>query len=63
MITTIGYRWAVKCENAKGDRDEGDEVIEGVDNPNARRENGTYANVAEAKREKGDRWSGYRYIL
>ncbi|TFL02118.1 MFS general substrate transporter [Pterulicium gracile] len=63
LITTIGYRWAVKCENAKGDRDEGDEVIEGVDNPNARRENGTYANVAEAKREKGDRWSGYRYIL
>lgn len=63
LLTTIGYRWAVKRENAKRDRGERDEVIEGVDNPKARPANGTYANIAEAKRDKGDRWSGYRYIL
>ena len=25
--------------------------------------NGRFATVEDAKREKGDRWSGYRYIL
>lgn len=25
--------------------------------------NGRFATVEEAKREKGDNWSGYRYIL
>lgn len=25
--------------------------------------NGRYASVEEAKREKGDEWSGYRYTL
>ena len=25
--------------------------------------NGRFATVEEAKKEKGDRWSGYRYIL
>lgn len=25
--------------------------------------NGTYATIDDARRDKGDKWSGYRYIL
>lgn len=25
--------------------------------------NGRFATIEDAKREKGDRWSGYRYVL
>ena len=37
---------------------------EGVEEREERaRKNGHFVSVEEAKREKGDRWSGYRYIL
>lgn len=64
LISAFVYRFMLKRENDRRDRGERDEVIEGV---NEDREdllkNGRYANVLEAKREKGDKWSGYRYTL
>ncbi|KAJ7879930.1 MFS general substrate transporter [Mycena olivaceomarginata] len=51
-----------KKENARRDRGERDEIIgqmsESEDNGN-----GKFATVEDAKRQKGDQWSGYRYIL
>ncbi|KAH9832608.1 MFS general substrate transporter [Rhodofomes roseus] len=49
-------------ENRKRERGERDEVIKGV---NEDRDdlvcNGVFASVEEARREKGDTWSGFRY--
>lgn len=44
----------------RGDRDEiiGFEPNDGLKNES----NGRFATLAEAKREKGDNWSGYRYV-
>lgn len=44
-------------------RGERDEVIEGVDNKHADEKNGKFASVQEARMEKGDMWSGFRYTL
>lgn len=47
-------------------RDEGlrDEVIDGTDNKCAdETRNGRFQTVEDARREKGDRWSGFRYTL
>lgn len=64
IISAALYRWLLKKENGRRDQGERDEVIIGV---NEKREdllkNGCYQNLEEVKREKGDRWSGYRYIL
>lgn len=63
-ISSITYRVLLKRENGRRDRGERDEVIVGVnDNREDLLKNGRYASVDEAKREKGDRWSGYRYTL
>ncbi|KAJ7066455.1 MFS general substrate transporter [Mycena amicta] len=55
--------YLLKKENARRDRGERDEVIspdfEGMEDNG----NGRYATVEDAKRDKGDNWSGYRYIL
>ncbi|KAG5337104.1 hypothetical protein C0989_010759 [Termitomyces sp. Mn162] len=47
-------------ENARRDRGERDEIIgkEGTGNE----KNGRFATLEEAKLEKGDEWSGYRYM-
>ncbi len=58
-ICTVALRW----ENARRDRGERDEVIRGVVNVNAREINGVYESVEEARRAKGDKWSGFRYIV
>ncbi|KAI0339597.1 MFS general substrate transporter [Trametopsis cervina] len=64
IICAIAYRTLLKRENDRRDRGERDEVIVGV---NEDREdllvNGRFESVEEAKREKGDGWSGYRYTL
>ena len=46
-------------------RDSGkrDEVIRGVENKYADERNGVFDTVEDAKREKGDEWSGFRYTL
>ncbi|OBZ73553.1 hypothetical protein A0H81_06343 [Grifola frondosa] len=64
LITSVVYLLLLRRENAKRERGERDEIILGVnDNRTDLAQNGTYASVAEAKREKGDEWSGYRYTL
>ena len=55
----------LRSENKRRDRGERDELIKvdgkviGGGDP----KNGVYESVEEAKRDKGDEWSGYRYIL
>ncbi|KAF9462113.1 major facilitator superfamily domain-containing protein [Collybia nuda] len=53
----------LKRENGRRDRGERDEVIEGVDNKHANEKNGRYESVTEARIDKGDEWSGFRYTL
>jgi hypothetical protein len=70
-VSSIAYYIFLRRENATRDRGERDEVIEGVfrekegaeEREERARRNGRFASVEEAKREKGDLWSGYRYIL
>ncbi|KAH7921228.1 MFS general substrate transporter [Leucogyrophana mollusca] len=61
LVSTVTYRYLLKAENARRDRGERDEIIEGVDG--GMEANGRFASVEDAKREKGDEWSGYRYTL
>lgn len=64
LICAALYRFFLKRENERRMRGERDEVIEGVnDDREDLAKNGRYASVEEAKREKGDEWSGYRYTL
>ena len=53
----------LKRENARRDRGERDEVIDGVDNKFADEHNGHFESVDAARVEKGDMWSGFRYTL
>ncbi|KAJ7781975.1 MFS general substrate transporter [Mycena maculata] len=61
IIANSVFLYLLKNENARRDRGERDEVIgsEALEDNG----NGRYATVEDAKREKGDNWSGYRYIL
>ena len=64
LISAIVYRVLLKRENDRRDRGERDEIIEGVnDDREDLAKNGRFASVDDAKREKGDEWSGYRYTL
>ncbi|TFK39766.1 major facilitator superfamily domain-containing protein [Crucibulum laeve] len=58
------YMLLLRSENARRDRGERDEIIGGKSvSPDSQNEkNGRFATVEDAKREKGDKWSGYRYI-
>ena len=55
----------LRKENAARARGERDEIIIGVNDsalgPNP--DNGKYQSVEEARRDKGDKWSGYKYTL
>ncbi|PBK99763.1 MFS general substrate transporter [Armillaria gallica] len=59
---SIVYLILLKRENKKRERGERDEVI-GDSTEKVPEENGRFATVSEAKMEKGDKWSGYRYTL
>ncbi|EGO22462.1 hypothetical protein SERLADRAFT_416918 [Serpula lacrymans var. lacrymans S7.9] len=61
FIANVTYQYMLKAENARRDRGERDEIIEGMSG--GLEINGRFASVEEAKREKGDEWSGYRYTL
>lgn len=65
LISLILYIILLKHENAQWDRGEQDEIIENqVETHDALNEkNGRYATVDEAKQDKGDEWSGYRYVI
>ncbi|KAK0214784.1 MFS general substrate transporter [Armillaria fumosa] len=49
-------------ENKKRDRGERDEIIGDI-TITGNEKNGRFATLADAKTEKGDQWSGYRYTL
>ncbi|KAL4062588.1 MFS general substrate transporter [Scleroderma citrinum] len=61
LIATVTLRYMLKRENDRRDRGERDEVIQGQEGGQS--VNGCFGSVEEAKREKGDEWSGYRYTL
>ena len=89
ILTSVVYYFALRAENARRERGERDEIIDGVNDngmficcyagpcpliclcdvgdsetiEKLARLNGRFATVEEARREKGDRWSGYRYVL
>ena len=56
------YLFLLNRDNQARERGERDEII-GDDITKGHEKNGRYDTVAEAKREKGDGWSGYRYTL
>ncbi|KAI1791780.1 major facilitator superfamily domain-containing protein [Ganoderma leucocontextum] len=59
LVMAIVYHLALRRENAKRERGERDEIIEGVnDGQTELAKNGRYKSVADAKRNKGDEWSG-----
>ncbi len=55
----------LRAENARRARGERNEIIVGVNDtePGVNPKNGTFECVDDAKREKGDEWSGYTYTL
>ncbi|ESK81576.1 hypothetical protein Moror_5080 [Moniliophthora roreri MCA 2997] len=61
IIASCIYLYFVKQENAKRERGERDEII--GDSMTGHEKNGRYDSVADAKREKGDGYSGYRYTI
>ncbi|ESK89347.1 high-affinity nicotinic acid transporter [Moniliophthora roreri MCA 2997] len=61
IITSCIYLFFVKRENAKRERSERDEII--GDSKTGHEKNGRYDSIADAKREKGDDYSGYRYTI
>jgi len=64
LISSIVYILILRRENRKRDEGERDEIIIGVNDEEVRlHKNGTFASVEDAKREKGDEWSGYRYTI
>ena len=61
LTASVAIRFLLKAENARRERGERDEVIDGYDG--GLEVNGRFGSVGEAKAEKGDLWSGYRYGL
>ena len=62
-FSSLIYTILLRRENKARDRGERDEVIGGLENKSANVDNGRYGSVAEARREKGDMWSGFRYTV
>lgn len=63
LISSGSMLFFLRRENARRERGERDEIIgEGVEGDEVKaKKNGRYATVSDAKRDKGDAWSGYRY--
>ena len=62
-LSSLIYTVLLRRENNARDRGDRDEVIDGVENKSADVVNGRYSSVSEARREKGDMWSGFRYTV
>jgi len=62
IISSSIYMFFLRRENIRRDRGERDEII-GGDPSTGHEKNGRYDSIADAKREKGDDWSGYRYTM
>lgn len=63
FVTTLLMMYLLKAENQRRDAGVRDEVISDKDAEKSEKGNGVYESVEEAKRQRGDKWSGYRYIL
>ncbi|KIY49917.1 MFS general substrate transporter [Fistulina hepatica ATCC 64428] len=65
IISSIVMIVLLKRENAKRERGERDEIIANSQTSIAdiQSKNRVYSSVEEAKRNKGDKWSGYRYTI
>ena len=63
IVSSIVYYIFLRAENSRRDRGERDEIIGDESGDGKNEKNGRFATVDDAKREKGDRWSGYRYTL
>ncbi|TFK36835.1 MFS general substrate transporter [Crucibulum laeve] len=63
FLCSILFAVLLRRENARRDRGERDEVIEGTDNKHANEKNGRYESVNAARIDKGDEWSGFRYTI
>ncbi|KIY70557.1 MFS general substrate transporter [Cylindrobasidium torrendii FP15055 ss-10] len=61
LIFSVVYMFFLIRENRRRERGERDESI--GDSTDGDEKNGHFLTVADAKREKGDDWSGYRYTL
>ncbi|KAL1762024.1 major facilitator superfamily domain-containing protein [Schizophyllum commune] len=61
FISSAVFLIGLKRANASKEHGEHDEIIDGVKNKHAHERNGTYASVEEARMDKGDRWSGFKY--
>jgi len=62
-LSSLTYTILLRRENKARDGGKRDEVIDGFENKSAHILNGRYSSVAEARREKGDMWSGFRYTV
>ncbi|KAI0001903.1 MFS general substrate transporter [Russula vinacea] len=62
-LSSLTYTILLRQENKARDRGERDEVIDGFENKSAKLHNGRYSCVADARKEKGDTWSGFRYTV
>jgi hypothetical protein len=62
-LSSLTYTLLLRQENKARDRGERDEVIGGIENKSAKLHNGQYSSVADARKEKGDAWSGFRYTV
>lgn len=63
LICSIIYAILLRRENARRERGERDEIIEGVSSKRAKACNGTFESIEAARAAKGDEWSGFRYNL
>ncbi|OCB87630.1 hypothetical protein A7U60_g5154 [Sanghuangporus baumii] len=61
LFGSTAFHFLLSAENKRRDRGERDEVIADPEIVGDVR-NGCYETVETAKRDKGDRWSGYRYM-
>lgn len=61
ILSSLLYLYLLKAENARRERGERDEIIGDESGEGKNEKNGRFATVEDAKREKGDTWSGYRY--
>ncbi|TFK66710.1 MFS general substrate transporter [Pluteus cervinus] len=63
IISSTAFLLLLRRENARRERGERDEIIGDDETAGGDAKNGRYRTVEEAKQDKGDAWSGYRYTL
>jgi MFS transporter, ACS family, DAL5 transporter family protein len=62
-LSSLTYTILLRRENKARDRGERDEVIDEFEHKTANPHNGRFSSMAEARKEKGDMWSGFRYTV